>query len=516
MTLHGAPAVWRTAIGVDAQGDLIYAAARGPDVGGARRGHGPAALRARDGARHQPRVADLRHLRARAGARGPSLYVPNPNQIPGRFLYPSTKDFFAVFASRRAGRAPAVVARHARGPCGPPRPGATPCGRGAGLIAVSAAVVGSVDVLGDDTDDHDHDVDRRPRRPGDDHDGAGDASRCRAVGDTELGNTPQLPPNPATYLAAGRAALAAPIVFGNLEGTMTNADDLQVRARVHRVLRLPGPHVVRARSTARRASRSSTAPTTTPTTSAPRAWSRHLGRPAAAGHRPGRPARTDRRRSRRFDRGSPSSTSRRTANTNNLLNSPAAAQLIARARQIADVVVVYMHAGAEGSSADHVTRATETYVGENRGNPYAFAHAAIDDGADLVVASGPHVLRGMEWYRGHLIDYSLGDFANYYDFATAGAMRLSAILHVTLSATGSLRLGTLHLGGAERVRSAVRRPDPSSRLVREPAVEPGLRSRRGDDRAGWRDRAAARRLASSRRVDLGCPDQLRSRRRSRR
>jgi hypothetical protein len=124
-------------------------------------------------------------------------------------------------------------------------------------------------------------------------------------------------------------------------------------------------------------------------------------------------------------------------NTNNLLNFTAARHLIEAARQRAAIVVVYMHAGAEGESADHVTRTTEMYVGENRGNPYAFAHAAIDDGANLVIASGPHVLRGMEWYRGHLVAYSLGDFANYDDFSASGDLDLSAILHVTLSASGS-------------------------------------------------------------------------------
>lgn len=54
-----------------------------------------------------------------------------------------------------------------------------------------------------------------------------------------------------------------------------------------------------------------------------------------------------------------------------------------------------------------------------------------------MIASGPHVLRGMEFYRGHLIDYSLGDFANYDDFAFNGDLDLSGILHVTLTATGS-------------------------------------------------------------------------------
>ena len=35
----------------------------------------------------------------------------------------------------------------------------------------------------------------------------------------------------------------------------------------------------------------------------------------------------------------------------------------------------------------------------------------IDAGADLVVGHGPHVLRGMEFYKGRLIAYSLGNFA---------------------------------------------------------------------------------------------------------
>lgn len=39
-----------------------------------------------------------------------------------------------------------------------------------------------------------------------------------------------------------------------------------------------------------------------------------------------------------------------------------------------------------------------------------FAHAMIDAGADVVTASGPHVLRGIEVYKGKPIFYSLGDF----------------------------------------------------------------------------------------------------------
>ncbi len=58
-----------------------------------------------------------------------------------------------------------------------------------------------------------------------------------------------------------------------------------------------------------------------------------------------------------------------------------------------------------------------------------------------MIASGPHVLRGLEWYRGHLIDYSLGNFVNYEDFSASGTLALSAILHVTLSSTGSFVAG---------------------------------------------------------------------------
>lgn len=39
-----------------------------------------------------------------------------------------------------------------------------------------------------------------------------------------------------------------------------------------------------------------------------------------------------------------------------------------------------------------------------------FAHAAIDNGADMVIGHGPHLLRGIELYQGKPIFYSLGNF----------------------------------------------------------------------------------------------------------
>jgi poly-gamma-glutamate capsule biosynthesis protein CapA/YwtB (metallophosphatase superfamily) len=66
---------------------------------------------------------------------------------------------------------------------------------------------------------------------------------------------------------------------------------------------------------------------------------------------------------------------------------------------------------------------------------------AVDAGADLVLGSGPHVLRAMEVYRGRLIAYSLGNFAGYHNFSLEGDLGESAILRVTLDADGRARSG---------------------------------------------------------------------------
>jgi hypothetical protein len=136
----------------------------------------------------------------------------------------------------------------------------------------------------------------------------------------------------------------------------------------------------------------------------------------------------------------------------------AAKRLVAKARANADVVIVTMHAGAEGTSHQHVTPGTETFLGENRGNPVAFSHAVIDAGADLVVGSGPHVLRGLEWYRGRLIAYSLGNFGGYGQFALGGALSTSAILRVELHGDG--RIATARLVAVRLVGAGVPELDP--------------------------------------------------------
>ena len=123
--------------------------------------------------------------------------------------------------------------------------------------------------------------------------------------------------------------------------------------------------------------------------------------------------------------------------TQSLLNIAAAQRLVRKADRWADIVVVTMHAGAEGSDHQHVRPGTEWFLGENRGNSIAFAHAVVRAGADLVAGSGPHVLRGMEWYRRRLIAYSLGNFVGYHTLATSGVTGVTGILQVTLARNGS-------------------------------------------------------------------------------
>jgi hypothetical protein len=117
----------------------------------------------------------------------------------------------------------------------------------------------------------------------------------------------------------------------------------------------------------------------------------------------------------------------------------------------ADVVVAFFHAGAEGADKAHVPRGPESAFGEFRGNSRHFARVAIDSGADLVLGSGPHVLRGLELYKGRLIAYSLGNLAGYHNFATGGLSGLSALLTVVVTGGGRFvagRIDALRLDGA--------------------------------------------------------------------
>jgi hypothetical protein len=153
---------------------------------------------------------------------------------------------------------------------------------------------------------------------------------------------------------------------------------------------------------------------------------------------------------------------------NSLTDIPAAAALVRRAKRGAGLVVVIMHAGAEGADRLHTPFGTEHAFGEDRGNPRRFAHAVIDAGAAIVLGSGPHVIRGIERYRNRMIAYSLGNFAANHTLGIGGVLSRTAVLRVTLAANGAVEGGrwvSLRLVGA-----GLPRLDPthaSARLVAE-------------------------------------------------
>ena len=123
---------------------------------------------------------------------------------------------------------------------------------------------------------------------------------------------------------------------------------------------------------------------------------------------------------------------------NNMLDLDRAGAFIAELSARHDLVVVSMHAGAEGDEALHTPTGAETYQGERRGDARAFARMAVDHGAALVVGHGPHVVRGMEMYKNRLIAYSLGNFATAGQIRRWGHAGAGAMLHAELNRDGTL------------------------------------------------------------------------------
>ncbi|BDI15192.1 hypothetical protein ANSO36C_09940 [Nostoc cf. commune SO-36] len=123
---------------------------------------------------------------------------------------------------------------------------------------------------------------------------------------------------------------------------------------------------------------------------------------------------------------------------NSIHNLGVAKALVAEAKNKANIVIVSMHAGAEGTGALHVKNQTEFFYGENRGNSIKFARNMIDSGADLVLGHGPHVPRAMEIYKGKIIAYSLGNFLGYRTLSTNAQTGDSMILEAKLNQAGDL------------------------------------------------------------------------------
>lgn len=92
----------------------------------------------------------------------------------------------------------------------------------------------------------------------------------------------------------------------------------------------------------------------------------------------------------------------------------------ARTQYHADPVIPYMHWGWEEYPADD--------------RQQQLARLMIDNGADVVVGSHPHMLQGVETYRGKLIVYSVGNFV--FDGFKTEETRTGWLLRLTLQRNG--------------------------------------------------------------------------------
>lgn len=101
-------------------------------------------------------------------------------------------------------------------------------------------------------------------------------------------------------------------------------------------------------------------------------------------------------------------------------------------------VVVTMHMGAEGRGRQNTVDAREASFGEDRGNVVAFARAAVESGADLVVGHGPHVMRAVQWRDSALVFYSLGNLATYGPFTLSEPLNRGGLACVVLDGDGGI------------------------------------------------------------------------------
>lgn len=149
---------------------------------------------------------------------------------------------------------------------------------------------------------------------------------------------------------------------------------------------------------------------------------------------------------------------------NSINNLAKAKALVQKASKRADIVVISVHAGAEGTDAMRVRNKTEVFARENRGNLVKFSHTLIDNGADLILGHSPHVPRAIELYKGKFIAYSLGNFLGYRTLSTQAELAYSLVLEVELNNKGDFKSGKIipvHLN-----RQGIPYPDRKGRSIK--------------------------------------------------
>jgi hypothetical protein len=142
---------------------------------------------------------------------------------------------------------------------------------------------------------------------------------------------------------------------------------------------------------------------------------------------------------------------------------PAAEKIVRRLAADCHIVIVSFHGGAEGSRHQHVTRETEYFLGENRGNVYEFAHRMIDAGADLLLGHGPHVTRAVEVYRNRFIAYGMGNFCTFDRINVSGVSGIAPIFKIRTDGNGAFLHAEIISTYQEKRRPPA--PDPQQRAL---------------------------------------------------
>lgn len=137
--------------------------------------------------------------------------------------------------------------------------------------------------------------------------------------------------------------------------------------------------------------------------------------------------------------------------------------IIQKLKQQCDIVIVSFHGGGEGVAYEHVPCTYEKFFTENRGDVHAFAHNAIDAGADIILGNGPHVCRAMEVYKNRLIAYSLGNFFTYRSVSISGICGMAPLLKVYLNKKGEFLSGRI-IANTQNYQSGLA-PDSLNRAV---------------------------------------------------
>ena len=127
-------------------------------------------------------------------------------------------------------------------------------------------------------------------------------------------------------------------------------------------------------------------------------------------------------------------------------------------------VIVTMHLGAEGLTAQRTRDSTELFLGTiDRGNPVAFANTALDAGATMVIGHGPHVLRAAEWRGARVVLYSLGNLLTYGPFRLVEPMNRGVVACADIDSARHVRAAWLR--PTVQLAPGILRPDSTARAA---------------------------------------------------